>query len=75
MEEIVGFTPTLPALMTECYGGQKHLWVVIYETGDYQIAKCEHCLMDAVIYRDLETVAEKLFGYKYGSNYEQEEDR
>ena len=75
MEEIDGFDPVLPVMMAPRYKGRKHRWIVLYETKDYVIAKCELCLQDAVIYYDMEHVAEKLFGYKYGKDYKEEDDR
>lgn len=71
-ENIVGFDPELPLLTGDCYSGGKHVWIQMFRNSYVMVVKCEHCLQDAVIYYDLEDVAEKLFGYKYGTDYHEE---
>jgi len=73
VEQINGFDPTLPLLMGPCFGGKKHLWIEMFQNEYLLVCKCEYCLQDAVVYHNLEDVAEKLFGYKYGKDYHRED--
>jgi len=69
-DNIIGFDPSLPLLVSPCYGDKKHVWVEMFKNKYLAVYKCEYCLQDVVIYFDTEDVAEKLFGYKYGKKLE-----
>lgn len=64
-DRIEGFDPVVPLLVSDCYPDKKHVWVVMFEGEYLDVVKCEHCLTDVVLYKDLKNVAEKLFGYRY----------
>jgi hypothetical protein len=60
---IEGFDPVVPLLVSECYTGRRHEWIVVYESDEITVVKCSICLEDKVFYNNLPDVAEKLWGY------------